>query len=235
MRLILNGGGSGEDVKESYELFAKEVSGGRVMYIPLAWNHGPCGECIHWFKGEMAPFGITDVDLITDAKQITKEKLKKVSGVFIGGGNTYKLLKYLKETPAFENLKEYIENGGLVMGSSAGALIWGRSIDSCKDDGLGIKSICDQNLVNLQDTTGFDMLNGYSLLVHYKKEEEQISATEQRVKRLLKEGYKLVCLPEETSLWINGNQAKIIGPKPAEIYDGHEKKTVHTNEDVLCR
>lgn len=235
MRLILNGGGSGEDVKESYELFAKEVNGGRVMYIPLAWNHGPCGECIHWFKGEMAPFGITDVDLITDAKQITKEKLKKVSGVFIGGGNTYKLLKYLKETPAFENLKEYIENGGLVMGSSAGALIWGRSIDSCKDDGLGIKSICDQNLVNLQDTTGFDMLNGYSLLVHYKKEEEQISATEQRVKRLLKEGYKLICLPEETSLWINDKEAKIIGPKPAEIYDGHEKQTVQTNEDVLCR
>ena len=235
MRLILNGGGSGEGVKESYELFAKEVNGGRVMYVPLAWNHGPCGECIHWFKGEMAPYGITDVDLITDAKQITKEKLKNVSGVFIGGGNTYKLLKYLKETPAFENLKEYIENGGLAMGSSAGALIWGRSIDTCKDDGLGIKSICDQNLVNLQDTTGFDMLNGYSLLVHYKKEEEQISATEQRVKRLLKEGYKLICLPEETSLWINGKEAKIIGPKPAEIYDGHEKQTVHTNEDVLCR
>ena len=121
------------------------------------------------------------------------------------------------------------------MGSSAGALIWGRSIDSCKDDGLGIKSICDQNLVNLQDTTGFDMLNGYSLLVHYKKKEEQIPATEQRVKRLLKEGYKLICLPEETSLWINGKEAKIIGPKPAEIYDGHEKQTVHTNEDVLCR
>ena len=121
------------------------------------------------------------------------------------------------------------------MGGSAGALIWGRSIDTCKDDGLGIKSICDQNLVNLQDTTGFDMLNGYSLLVHYKKEEEQIPATEQRVKRLLKEGYKLICLPEETSLWINGKEAKIIGPKPSEIYDGHEKKTVHTNEDVLCR
>lgn len=235
MRLILNGGGSGEDVKESYELFAKEVNGGRVMYIPLAWNHGPCGECIHWFRSEMAPYGITDVDLITDAKQITKEKLKNVSGVFIGGGNTYKLLKYLKETPTFENLKEYIENGGLVMGGSAGALIWGRSIDTCKDDGLGIKSICDQNLVNLQDTTGFDMLNGYSLLVHYKKEEEQIHATEHRVKRLLKEGYKLICLPEETSLWINGKEAKIIGPKPAEIYDGHEKQTVHTNEAVLCR
>ena len=55
------------------------------MYIPLTWDNGPCGECIHWFKGEIAPFGITDVDLIIDAKQITKERLKNVNGVFIGG------------------------------------------------------------------------------------------------------------------------------------------------------
>lgn len=235
MRLILNGGGSGEGVKESYELFAKEVSGGRVMYIPLAWNHGPCGECIHWFRSEMAPYGITDVELITAANQITKEKLKNVSGVFIGGGNTYKLLKYLKETPAFENLKEYIKNGGLVMGSSAGSLIFSECIDTCLKDELEIKSCGDENWVGLKDTKGFNMLNGYSILPHYKKLPEQQENTQKRVEKLLKQGFKLICLPEETSLWINGNQAKIIGPKPAEIYDGHEKQTVQTNEDVLCR
>lgn len=235
MRLILNGGGSGENVKESYELFAKEVNGGRVMYIPLAWNHGPCEECIHWFRSEMAPYGITDVDLITDAKQVTKEKLKNVSGVFIGGGNTYKLLKYLKETPAFENLKEYIENGGLVMGSSAGALVFGECIDTCLNDGLVIKSCCDENKVGLKDTKGFNLINGYSILPHYKKLKEQYQDTQKRVDNLLKQDFKLICLPEETSLWINGDQAKIIGPKPAEVFDGEEKKTVHKNEDVLCR
>ena len=235
MRLILNGGGSGEGVKESYELFAKEVNGGRVMYIPLAWNHGPCEECIHWFRSEMAPYGITDIDLITDAKQITKEKLKNVSGVFIGGGNTYKLLKYLKETPAFENLKEYIENGGLVMGSSAGSLIFSECIDTCLKDELEIKSCGDENLVGLKDTKGFNMLNGYSILPHYKKLPEQQANTQKRVEKLLKQGFRLICLPEETSLWLNGKEAKIIGPKPAEIYDGYEKKTIHTNEDVLCR
>ncbi len=35
MRLILCGGGDGEQVKESYELFAREVNGGKVLYIPL--------------------------------------------------------------------------------------------------------------------------------------------------------------------------------------------------------
>ena len=98
MKLILSGGGAGEQVKESYKLFADTVKGGKVMYIPLAWNNGPYESCIDWFAGEMKPFGITDIDLITDAAQITKERLSKVKGVFIGGGNTYKLLKMLKET-----------------------------------------------------------------------------------------------------------------------------------------
>ncbi len=40
MKLILSGGGAGEQVKESYELFAEIVKGGKVMYIPLAWNNG---------------------------------------------------------------------------------------------------------------------------------------------------------------------------------------------------
>ncbi len=235
IRLILNGGGSGEGVKESYELFAKEVKGGKVMYIPLAWNNGPCEECIHWFKGEMKPFGIEEVDLITDATQITRERLSKVSGVFIGGGNTYKLLKYLKETPAFENLKEYIQNGGLVMGSSAGALIFSEDINTCLKDELEIKSCSDENLVGLKDTKGFNLIKGYSILPHYKKLPEQIENTEKKVEKLLKQGYKLICLPEETSLWINGNQAKIVGKKPAEIFDEHGKKIVQANEEISCK
>jgi dipeptidase E len=220
MKLILSGGGAGAQVTESYELFAKSVKGSKIMYIPLAWNNGPYESCLDWFAGEMKPFGITNIDLITDAKQITKERLSDVKGIFIGGGNTYKLIKMLKDCDAFENLREFaLRDDTVVMGGSAGSLIWGKSIDTCKDDGLGLKSICDQNFVGLEDASGFDMLNGYSLLVHYKKKEEQIPKTMQRVERLLKEGYKLICLPEETSLVVENGKFSIIGSKPAEIID----------------
>lgn len=233
MKLILCGGGDGEQVKESYQLFAQSVGNGKVMYIPLAWNNGPYESCIDWFAGEMKPFGITDIDLITDAAQITKERLRNIKGIFIGGGNTYKLLKMLKESVAYENLKEFaLKKDTVIMGGSAGALIWGESIDTCKDDGLGIKSICDVNLVGLEDTTGFGMLNGYSLLVHYKKKEEQIPATMQRVERLLKEGYKLVCLPEETSLVVEDDKFSIVGSKPAEVFDNKQNFTAKQPEEI---
>jgi len=236
MKLILCGGGADKQVFESYKEFAKTVGEGKVMYIPLAWNNGPYEDCLNWFKTEMAPFGVFDIDLITDACQITEERLRNVKGVFIGGGNTYKLLKMLKDTKAFENLRKFaLKKDTVVMGGSAGALIWGKSIDTCKDDGLGIKSICDQNVVGLEDTSGFNMINEFSLLVHYKKKEEQIELTKQRINRLLKEGYKLICLPEETSLVIDEKKLRIIGSKPAEIFSSMSNEVIQADENIVLR
>lgn len=235
MKLILNGGGSGERIKESLELFAREVAGGKVLYVPLAWVNGKMEECINWFVGEVSKFGISNIEQILDPHDITKEKLNETSGVFIGGGNSYQLLKALKETQAFENLKEYVKNGGLIMGGSAGALIFGECIDTCLKDELTIKSCNDENIVGLKDTKGFDCINGYSILPHYKKLPEQYPDTQKRVDRLLKQGYKLICLPEETSLWINGEQTKIIGKQPAEIFNGKKKRTIHPQDDLLIK
>ena len=217
MRLILSGGGDGEQVRESYELFAQQVGNGKVLYIPLAWNHGNMEKCIDWFKSEMAPFGVTNIEDVLKPEEITKEKLNEVSGVFIGGGNTYKLLKMLKETSAFENLREYINNDGLVMGGSAGALIFGKSIDTCLKDELFVRGN-DENLVGLKDTTGFDVIRDCSLFVHYKKKPEEYEKSDMKVKKLLGQGHKLICLPEETSVCLFENKMFLIGSKPAEIY-----------------
>ena len=40
-------------------------------------------------------------------------------------------------------------------------------------------------------------------------------------------------MPEETSLWINGNQMQIIGQKPAEIFDGQSKVVIEPDENLL--
>lgn len=216
--LILNGGGSGEQIKESYKLFSQKLNGGKVLYVPLAWNHGDYEDCLKWFKSEMEPFGVFDIEMVVSANQISKEKLKEVKGVFIGGGNTFKLLKSLKESCAFENLKEFASNDEkVIMGGSAGALIFGASIETCEDDGIKIKSFSDKNEVGLKDFSGFDLLDGFSLFVHYEKLEEQIEMTKQRVERLSEKGFKLVCLPEETSLVVDHDNCFFVGTKNAKI------------------
>ena len=219
MKLILNGGGSGAQIKESLQLFAKFVKSGKVLYIPFAWKNETYAGCLEWLLGELQPYGIQDIEMVTAPEQITKEKLESVQGVFIGGGNTYKLLKMLKESQAYSNLKNYMEQpNSVIMGGSAGALIFGKSIDTCLDDGSQLKHICDVNLVGLKDTTGFNCLHGFSILPHYQKLAEQNTLTETRVKRLLKEGYKLICIPEETSIFVHDDKISIIGSKPANVF-----------------
>ena len=82
------------------------------------------------------------------------------------------------------------------------------------------------------ETEKVNYINGYSIFPHYKKLTEQYEDTQKRVDKLLKQGYKLVCLPEETSLWINGNEMRIIGQKPAEIFDGKNKKIIQPIEEL---
>lgn len=230
MKLILNGGGSGESVKDSYKLFSQLVGNKKVLYIPLAWYRGNMENCIDWFKGEMKEFGITDIVQVLNPNEITQELLMEVGGVFIGGGNTYQLLKLLKESPAYNNLKNYIENDGVVMGVSAGALIMGKSIDSCLKDELEIKSCNDENLVGLIDTDGFGYLGEYSVLPHYKKYEEQFENIEKRIEKLLSKDFKLICVPEETSLYITDSYIQVIGKKSVEIVNNKERLQKHSNE-----
>lgn len=233
MKLILNGGGSGAQIKESLQLFAKFVKSGKVLYIPFAWRDETYAGCLEWLLGELQPYGIHHIEMVTLSEQITKEKLKSVQGVFIGGGNTYKLLKMLKESQAYGNLKDYMaQPNAVVMGGSAGALIFGKSIDTCLDDGLLLKHICDVNLVGLEDTTGFNCLHGFSILPHYQKLAEQNTLTEIRVNRLLKEGYKLICIPEETSIFINNDTISIVGSKPAAVFTKNREIRNIQNEEI---
>lgn len=232
MKLVLNGGGSGESVRESYKLFSELVGDKKVLYIPLAWNHGNIENCINWFRSEIEPFGVTDIEQILDINTLTIEKLKSAGGVFIGGGNTYKLLKLLKDNNVFDNIYNIIDCNIVFMGSSAGALIFGENIDACLKDELEISSCSDENLVGLKDTNGFNVVKGYSILPHYKKHEEQIVNFEKRIERLLNNNFKLICIPEESSVYVQNDEIKVIGSKPIEVITKDKRKEYCYGENV---
>lgn len=232
MRLILNGGTYDKLEQNSMRLFARLLDGGECLLIPLAQKEEYQPEYVDWFKNEAKSFGISNVSVVTSAEELTRKRLKTARGIFIGGGNTYRLLKALKDCKAFKNIEEFFEREDtILMGESAGALIFGRSIDTVLDDGLKITAICDKNMVN-QSPEGFDSVNGYSLLVHYKKVQKENPLTAKRVKRLITEGYKLICLPEEASVYIENDSIIAVGTKPIEVFNGLVKKT-YKNGDKL--
>lgn len=47
--------------------------------------------------------------MVSSAKELTAKKMMDYSVIYIGGGNTFKLLFDLKSSGAFHKIKEYIK------------------------------------------------------------------------------------------------------------------------------
>lgn len=216
MRLFLSGGGAGKQNELALQRLNEIIEHDKkVLYIPLAMKPEKYDKCYEWIKGELSNVEISGIDMIRTIEELSEKDFNNYSFIFIGGGNTFKLLKLLKESNNFNRIRQYIENDGIIFGGSAGAIIFGKDIKSCE--------YMDENAVNLEDTKGFNILNNLSIAAHYTSwsEEDTKLATES----LLKETDTIIALPEEDTIYINGNDTEVIGTKPFYIFDnGNVKK-----------
>lgn len=91
-------------------------------------------------------------------------------------------------------------------GGSAGAIIFGRSLESCAQD--------DKNDVGLKDLSGFDVLNGVSLLCHHTKHTEKKDRASTIYLTELSKQLPALALPEEDTIAINGDEMNVMGTGP---------------------
>jgi dipeptidase E len=62
-----------------------------------------------------------------------EEGIKSAQGIFVGGGNTFVLVKTLQETGLMERIKSKVEEGIPYLGTSAGSNICGPSMKTTND------------------------------------------------------------------------------------------------------
>ena len=79
----------------------------------------------------LKPFGINVTGIHT--YDDPKEAVKNAKAIFIGGGNTFLLLKTLYEQGLVELLRDVVGNGTPYMGSSAGSNMTGLTIGTTND------------------------------------------------------------------------------------------------------
>ena len=225
MHIILGGGGSNEQTIISNKLFESIIDPHKpILYIPLAMEPHRYDDCLEWINGdEFSNIKHGEFVMVHDADEICKRNLGDYAAIFIGGGNTYHLLQRLKDSSAFQQIKEYLDNGGVVYGGSAGAIIFGKDIDACL--------YMDTNDLNFGDTGGFDMLFGYSFTAHYTNQhaEKHKVATEYLTQYSHKE--PVVALPEEDALYTDGNIIKVVGTRPWYVFNGGTKKQFEPNTE----
>lgn len=218
MKLLLCGGGSGHKTIEANKVFDKIINPSKpLLYIPLAMNekNHPYDSCLEWIKQEMSNTRISTIEMVRTFEELAEKDYSKYCAIFIGGGNTYKLLDGLKKSGAFEKIKKYLsEEDGIAYGGSAGAIIFGKDLDSCNTD--------DENEVGLIDNTGFDMINGYSLLCHYTNRDEEKTKISKEYLLELSKKKPIYALPEEDTIYINDDNIIIVGTRP--YYEFREGK-----------
>ena len=221
MKLLLCGGGCGEQTIEANKKFNEIIDHTKpLLYVPLAMdeNKHPYDECLEWITGELSNVDIPNIEMVRTFDELASKNYYNYCAIFIGGGNTFKLLKGLKDSGAFLKIRDYIEHDGIIYGGSAGAIIFGYDINSCL--------VMDSNDVNLEDTKGFNVIDGKSIFAHYTN--EKTPDVHEKYKQYLisysSNKEEVVALPEEDTIFVNNGVIEFIGLRPYyEFFNGIEK------------
>lgn len=212
MKIFLNGGGDGIQTAKARKRFNEIIDHSKpLLYVPLAMENDMYDSCYEWIKGEMNDVDIPAIEMVRSAKEFAAKDYSDYCALFFGGGNTFKLLNDLKTSGAFEKIQEFIKNDGVIFGGSAGAIIFGESLESCKLD--------DTNEVGLKDISGFNVLGGISLLCHYTNGTPEKDNERKEYLLKLSKRMKTIALPEEDTIFINGDTVEVIGTRPYYCFE----------------
>lgn len=224
MKLFLCGGGDGNQTIEAYKKFNEEINHDKpLLYIPLAMQSDRYDSCYKWITEELKNIDVPRIDMVRSADELVSKNLTDYSALFIGGGNTYKLLKDLKDSGSFEKIKEYMNNDGIIFGGSAGAIIFGECIDTCKYD--------DTNDVCLQDWMGFNAINNFSILCHFTNRNKEKTETNKKYLQELSHEEKIIALPEEDTIYCDDGKFEVIGNRPYYIFEEGNIIVYNSNSD----
>jgi len=218
--IFLSGGGNEQQSfpldKSFFETLPKN---GRFLYIPIALRGHEYYVTAHlWMKSliELHKRDDLQFEKVDDTSKYTLDDLKLFEGIYIGGGNTWSLMQELNSSGFSEILLQYINAGGIVYGGSAGAIIFGKRIDTHTDE----------NKIGYKEVDGFDILGDYSIGCHFKDDQSK-HYQDWAIKNKL----PIICLSEETGLIIRNNIAVCVGTKPCVIYLAkNTKKDINPGE-----
>ena len=138
--------------------------------------------------------------------------LDRFDAVYIGGGNTYRLLDEIYSAGIDKHLSRFIDKGGSYYGGSAGAIIMGKSIDT----------VLEENDKNYKYHEGLKKAGCYSFIAHFDiKNDDKI----QKINTfLLNHKSPVIAIPEGTGLIIENKSIRTIGKLPAFAFRPNEKK-----------
>lgn len=201
MKLFLTSAGftNPEISKAFLEQLPRPVSESCVLIV--AYAQGPEEEFyVNESKREIQRLGFENIVVANMHTSVDVSALGDFDVIYICGGNTFAILKKLRETGLGDFVVRQVRNRAIYVGVSAGSIIAGPDVEIA-----GWGSEGDKNEIGLQDLTGFGLVN-IEVFPHFH--EELRSEVEEFKKKV---PYKVFELTNNQSVFVNDSDTEVIG------------------------
>lgn len=130
-----------------------------LSYIPSMADRNL--KCFEKTKNKLSEYGnfefnYFDIDYFCNIEKT--DKIFKSEVIYLSSGNTYYFLNSLKKRYFITRLRRYVENGGYVIGLSAGAIMMAKDISAAQ--------FGDEDIVGLSDLSSLDLVD-FDFMPHW--------------------------------------------------------------------
>jgi dipeptidase E len=186
---------------------------GRVLFVPFALSDRDAYAALAGERFNSMGYGLESVHQVSDVRQAVKD----AEAVFIGGGNTFRLLKALYDFDLLLPIRQRVLKGMPYIGSSAGSIVACPTLKTTKD-------------MPVVEPPSFDALGlvSFQISPHYLDPDPHSThmgeTQEERINQFLEENSPpVVGLREGAMLRVEESSIELKGVSGARIFGrGHE-------------
>jgi dipeptidase E len=120
---------------------------------------------------DIPEFSVLELDSPDISEEMIVGKMEKASMVYVDGGNTFYLQRYIIESSFWKVIDPYLERGCLYVGASAGAIVACNSIKTALWKGWDDPLVAGKDFEWNEKTLSGRKLQDYSIFMHYNDAE----------------------------------------------------------------
>ena len=144
-------------------------------------------------------FKVDKIDIEGKTENELRQTLKDKDIIYVQGGNTFYLMKAVRESGFETVVKDLINRGVIYIGVSAGSVIAGPTIEVA-----GWKNM-DKNIVGLKNLTGMNLVP-FLVFVHYQPSHLPLIKSE-----LLKTPYPVRIFTDDQAILVRNKKIRLVG------------------------